>query len=345
MFSAILSFGLIASAEAHGWMVHPIPNQPGALGYAMEHGEHGKGTNLPMSTPAFGCPQCEMYGFQADACGCGVCGSYGNCSESCIATADRPACFATDDPSPGNNTCWGSPELGTPYDPKSWYTNNVTVDGENPWSRPGEAKVWSSCGVLHHFGVTDTICESDPWNTNSTTSIGGTTECDGRKLLDKARTVWPAGSTQEAAWAVCANHGGGVAYRLCPRDRVTEDAEATEACFQEHHLDFADNITMVRFAAGMEDKEFESEMVFDSRGKQWRKNIIPKDCDDAKFPGGCSSANRNFPWYSQVDNVKIPQDLTPGHYVLSWRWDCEANAQVWNNCADIEVTNPGALSV
>jgi len=37
------------------------------------------------------------------------------------------------------------------------------------------------------------------------------------------------------------------------------------------------------------------------------------------------------------DVVKIPATLKPGKYVLGWRWDCEATAQVWSNCADLEL--------
>jgi predicted carbohydrate-binding protein with CBM5 and CBM33 domain len=35
------------------------------------------------------------------------------------------------------------------------------------------------------------------------------------------------------------------------------------------------------------------------------------------------------------DVVNIPSDLKPGKYILGWRWDCEATAQVWSNCADV----------
>jgi len=35
------------------------------------------------------------------------------------------------------------------------------------------------------------------------------------------------------------------------------------------------------------------------------------------------------------DVLKVPTNLAPGKYVLGWRWDCEATAQVWSNCADI----------
>jgi len=35
------------------------------------------------------------------------------------------------------------------------------------------------------------------------------------------------------------------------------------------------------------------------------------------------------------DVLKVPKGLAPGDYVLGWRYDCEATAQVWSNCADI----------
>merc|ERR1719162_2803870 len=38
-----------------------------------------------------------------------------------------------------------------------------------------------------------------------------------------------------------------------------------------------------------------------------------------------------------VDLVHIPEDLEPGDYVLSFRWDCEQLPQVWGNCADVTI--------
>jgi len=37
------------------------------------------------------------------------------------------------------------------------------------------------------------------------------------------------------------------------------------------------------------------------------------------------------------DLVAVPEDLEPGQYVLSYRWDCENTPQVWNSCANINV--------
>ena len=55
---------------------------------------------------------------------------------------------------------------------------------------------------------------------------------------------------------------------------------------------------------------------------------FPPPCD------GCKGSNHAR---AIRDLVKIPKDLAPGKYVLGWRWDCEATAQVWSNCADITV--------
>jgi len=43
------------------------------------------------------------------------------------------------------------------------------------------------------------------------------------------------------------------------------------------------------------------------------------------------------PRFAIVDKLRLPSDLKPGHYLLSWRWDCEETAQVWMACADIMV--------
>lgn len=41
-----------------------------------------------------------------------------------------------------------------------------------------------------------------------------------------------------------------------------------------------------------------------------------------------------------VDLVSVPANLTPGEYVLSFRWDCEQTKQIWNSCADVIVKAP-----
>jgi len=42
--------------------------------------------------------------------------------------------------------------------------------------------------------------------------------------------------------------------------------------------------------------------------------------------------------FNIVDQLKVPENLEEGEYVLSWRWDCEQTPQIWSQCADIKVT-------
>ena len=37
------------------------------------------------------------------------------------------------------------------------------------------------------------------------------------------------------------------------------------------------------------------------------------------------------------DLVEVPEDLEPGEYVLSFRWDCLHSPQVWNSCSNIVI--------
>ena len=50
---------------------------------------------------------------------------------------------------------------------------------------------------------------------------------------------------------------------------------------------------------------------------------------------GCSGVDWNG--YAVRDVVKIPAGLAPGKYILGFRYDCEATAQVWSNCADVTI--------
>merc|ERR1711879_270120 len=45
-----------------------------------------------------------------------------------------------------------------------------------------------------------------------------------------------------------------------------------------------------------------------------------------------------------VDRVKIPASLEPGPYVVSFRWDCEQSAQIWNQCSDVNIKGSGRPS-
>lgn len=46
--------------------------------------------------------------------------------------------------------------------------------------------------------------------------------------------------------------------------------------------------------------------------------------------GVCSGDTARYPAHlglQIVDDVQIPETLTPGHYVLQWRWDCDGSQQ------------------
>jgi hypothetical protein len=172
--------------------------------------------------------------------------------------------------------------------------------------------------------------------------------------------VWKVGATVETIWSLRANHGGGYQYRLCKLGR-----NLTEACFQETPIPFAgDSSLLLGDGSRMTlNSTFVSEGTLPA-GSTWQMNPIPgyvhyvapngwtydkaiprwfdppcHDTTSLKQPnlgqGNCSGE-----WLTKVttyDYLKVP-DVTPGEYVLGFRWDCESSAQVWQSCADIVIT-------
>jgi len=219
-----------------------------------------------------------------------------------------------------------------------WYTNSVAIVGRptvcdrtlltsklwnegvntpcgkydpfstKPWRAPGTAPILSPCGVLG----------------------GSKGHADGNSLAPTARTVWQRGSVVELAQAVTANHGGGYAYRLCPAS-----SSPTEACFQSHHLAFADDTTTVRFVDGSTKTIPATRTTI--AGRQWTRNPIPKDT--AFFPAPFSGGSGVSWSFSLVDRMVLPSDLAAGDYTVSWRWDCELTPQVWTNCGDVAIVD------
>lgn len=203
-----------------------------------------------------------------------------------------------------------------------------------PWRAPGTAPILSPCGV---YGG-GPPCGVEGAYGCDTKGL----DADGRDLPPTARTAWQRGGTARVAWAIQANHGGGYAWRLCPAGE-----ELTEACFQRHHLQFAGETSIVHWVNGT---EIAIPLVKTSNGtspagSQWARNPIPgrdgrpfpapcQDCETCANGNGCPRhADHNF---SIIDTIRVP-NLPVGNYVLSWRWDCEVNPQVWNNCADVSI--------
>ena len=93
-------------------------------------------------------------------------------------------------------------------------------------------------------------------------------------------------------------------------------------------------------------------------GSTWRRNPIPccdyrsargGYCHGTMFPppAGQAATGQQYPWllmgfgdlhdYSIVDRLQLPSGLAAGEYVLSFRWDTEQYAQVWNSCSHIRI--------
>ena len=94
-------------------------------------------------------------------------------------------------------------------------------DPKNPWFSPGTAPIFSPCGT---FGGNPLGCRNGDPTERYGDCCGGRGKCGGCAFGVNAETIphpnapiteWDAGSVQEVAWYVNANHAGGYSYRLC----------------------------------------------------------------------------------------------------------------------------------
>lgn len=246
-----------------------------------------------------------------------------------------------------------------------WYSNGVEIPGERaipddinqsevtcvgqagahddhhkfPWNAPGSAPVFSPCGAM---GGNPYGCNED--GKGDFGDCCGN-NCDGFSLGGLAEnyywphaptTDWKAGTQQEVAWYVSANHAGGYSYRLCK----TPDggiSELTEECFQDGHLEFVGTKQWVQYA---KDKKtgHRTELVAKRTtegtyppGSMWTANpLVPPKEDHGDSNHGHGHI---------IDHIKIPSSLSQGEYVLSFRWDCKCSPQVWAFCSNIRITN------
>jgi len=213
----------------------------------------------------------------------------------------------------------------------------------NPWRAPGNAPVYDACGMA---GGGPMWIPTQLSYRNTSHAIQGDR---GSKVLPYSPTgvVWRRGTDVEAIWSLRANHGGGYQYRLCPLESAL-----TEACFQATPIPFSGKTWLL----WEDDSRLEINGTFLSEGTQpanstWAMNPLPYSdkysapqfappCNETvsrllNDTGHCSG---RFPYaVSIVDLLRIPLDLAPGKYVLGFRYDCEATAQVWSSCADIEI--------
>jgi len=186
-----------------------------------------------------------------------------------------------------------------------------------------------------------------------------------------SKAQWVAGSSVEVAWGIRFNHGGGYQYRLCPVGQP-----ATEECFQRLPLEFDRTKQTLLWNNGtrypIKGVFVDTGVV--PQGSTWARNPIPRVNDDNRglqdptsclgpngrsgpgciqFPPPCPFDTGLYDWSTDgsgqgecsgdwtmgliADTLIIPENLR-GDYVLSWRWDCEETAQIWQNCADVHIT-------
>jgi len=225
-----------------------------------------------------------------------------------------------------------------------------TTPDRNPWMAPGTARVFSPCGVAggNPFGMSSTSFETSR-------GLGFSYGPDARDIdwKDAIFTKWHRGGKAEVGWGIYANHGGGYSYRLC---KVGEDGPGgvTEDCFQKTPLKFSSENSWVQYGTDKSTRiEFKANRTTEGTypmGSQWTMNPIPVcknpiddlNCPEGplEFPARVKGLQGLFPFLSFPnstlrDEVEVPEDLNPGKYVLSFRWDCEGTPQIWNACSNI----------
>lgn len=370
MYLTVLILASLGEVSGHGAMTYPTPRTNHTMAYSglcrLEMGIPG----THIHAPSLGGYEpvdvtCSWY---SEGCiiGCN------ECSADCgvVEAAFKKCCPTQMEPTlPENLRTYqnfaGRLDIGMKY---------------NPWRAPGFSPVMDPCGVVS--GGQNHAPYYHP-------SIKDSTKGSQLPELPGPKPIWPQGSEQDVAWNIIANHGGGYAYRLCPKS-----SDLTEDCFQRGHLEFAGNTSWIQWGDDPKNRTaFPAERVSEGTnpaGSQWTKNpIAPCDgevggasapfnfplisnCNKAMFPPILSDVVPAHPPYFKLpglygygigsigqamegdtkkgnffydrfrfsifDKVKIPKDLAPGDYVLSWRWDTEQTPQVWANCADITVT-------
>lgn len=247
---------------------------------------------------------------------------------------------------------------------------------KNPWMSPGSAPLFSPCGVAggnpngcppgssQEFGE---YCPNAGW------AYGPLAEeyYISPGFPDVVTTEWKAGSVVEAAWAIIANHGGGYSYRLC-KVPLAGVGGVTEECFQQIPLEFSGDVQWAQYgedvSSRIQFKAHRTKQGTTPEGSQWTRNPIP-NCissfpdnpgpydppDYGLYDANCSLGTQYPPpapglfgygypapsyqpkfGFSIVDELVVP-DITPGEYVLSFRWDAEQTFQVWSQCANIKI--------
>jgi len=247
---------------------------------------------------------------------------------------------------------------------RDWYPVNPA---KNPWMAPGSAPVFSPCGTAggnpYGCGVWPGAKTGESGEMDSCLWGGYSFGVDALDIdwKDAVYTEWARGEKAKVGWGIRANHGGGYSYRLC---KVGQDGPGgvTEECFQQTPLKFASENSWVQYGWDESRRvDFKAKRTTEGTfppGSEWTMNPIPvcnstdmgwmePDCPEgfefAPHGTGLHGTGESA-WYegpmfrwTLMDEVVVPEDLEPGEYVLSFRWDCEATPQIWNGCSNIVI--------
>jgi len=255
-------------------------------------------------------------------------------------------------------------------DPKQRTVNTAAKCGNpedyffySPWRAPGFAPVIDSCGVAGGripgqgpggFGA--------EYAKTKHAKVGDL----GSKVLKPLPTgvEWAVGLEYEVAWTLQANHGGGYSYRLCPAS-----SNLDEDCFNSHPLTMVGQSALRWGGVGGHTIYFDPVTVTEGTkaGVMWRRNPVPRAWKTKQGKWGQGSnqlqTGMGFEPYCEdqgmdttgtqrsctgeagpynleiVDKVLIPKELPLGEWVLNWRMDQEESNQIWQSCADINITS------
>jgi len=212
----------------------------------------------------------------------------------------------------------------------------------NPWAAPGQApSLGGGCGI---FGGNPDGCPAHK-DSRPPGSVCGQEAPLGRgqrgtssfgtdaRLFDFPQmitTEWEIGSEQEVVWTTRGSHKGGYTYRLCKMPKKGRTG-ITEKCFTKNVLEFATNFTMIKSLAALEEgwERFEQNDLREGtypKGSVWRPV--------GKIVAGDGALRK--------DVVIVPSTLSPGDYVLGWRWDCAGGNQVWVSCSSVRLVEPSS---
>jgi len=236
---------------------------------------------------------------------------------------------------------------------------------QHPWRYPGASPVIDPCGTAG--GILPGQGQGSAGASYTDTKNAKHGDLGSKLPAMDTGVVWKAGTAVNVSWNLKAWHGGGYTYRLAPAG-----VPLTEALFQKVPLAF-EGLSSLRWGGVGGEQQFfnTTEKGWDTTalpagsvvpaGSVWRKNPIPrtvnewfmygasfepvceesdacKDSHDKKPPSGACRCSGDWnDLVEVVDKVAIPKGLTPGKYVLGWRWDCEESTQVWTSCSDVTV--------